>query len=109
MFIFSSEGIRVIARDHLGNICGRRHCSISEGSVEGLKAKAILQGIRLAKDKEWQIIVVESDAEVVINHLKGMDFLWRIDMIMSNVLGLARSVNNVTWETIPITANLSLD
>lgn len=41
-----------------------------------MEAKAILEGIRLSEEKEWWNISVESDAEVVINHLKGNDYLW---------------------------------
>lgn len=53
--------------------------------------------------------MVESNEEVVINHLKGLKFIWRIDAISSNVLVLARSICNISLEAIPRAPNQSAD
>lgn len=104
----TSGGISIIARDHLGNICGGQHNSVRGGSIKKLEAKTILEGIRLAEE-EWQNIIVELDVETtVINHLKNINFIWRIDTIMTNVLVLANSISNVTWEVIFRIANFSV-
>lgn len=65
----------MIARDHLGNICGGRHGLARGSSVEEMEVRAILEGLRLTVEKNWHNIIVESDALTVINHLRGTHFL----------------------------------
>lgn len=74
-----------------------------------MKSKTILEELRLLMDKMWQNIVVESDVEIIINHLKDTNFIWRIDVISSNVLGLARAISLVSWEAIHRVVNHSAD
>lgn len=47
-------------------ISGGCHGSVRGRSVEEVKVKAIFEGIKLAVEKKWQKIVVESDADAVI-------------------------------------------
>lgn len=55
-------GMGVIARDHMGNICGGKHDSTMGGSVVEVEAKAILKGINMAIKMGWQNIAIKSDA-----------------------------------------------
>lgn len=91
------------------SICGGSFSQMKGESIEELEAKAILEVNRLVVLKKWQKINVESNAATMIYHLRGLDFSWRVEAIMLYAKFLARSVGSVTWECIPITANLCAD
>lgn len=102
-------GLSVIARDHSGAICGGRQMPIIGGSVEELEALAIVEGMILATESGWRDIVVESDSEVVINHLKGIKFSWRIEAILPRVRTMATSCATIRWVAILRNANKCTD
>lgn len=77
--------------------------------MKEMEANAILEGIRLVVEKGWQNIVVESNAEMVINHLKGGAFIRRIEAILSAARALATSLRRVLWVAIPRTVNKCAD
>lgn len=103
------DGVGVIARDSSGTIKGGRQGAVRGGSVEEVKALSILEGIQLAVEKNWHNVVVETDAMTVINHIGGNGFVWRIQTIADNLKALASSLRNVSWETIPRSANQYAD
>lgn len=103
------KGIGVIARNHSGEICGGWRSSTNGGSIEELEANTILQAVTIAVEKRWHRVTIESDAEVVINHLRGTDSLWRIDTIMLNVKMLTTTIESVAWDAIPMTVNICAD
>lgn len=57
-----------------------------------LEAVAILQGIRLIATKGWQSVIVESDSAIVIDHMMGTHFAWRVEPILANVVALANPI-----------------
>lgn len=102
-------GIGVIARGQDRHICGGWHGASNEGSIEELEAKAVLHAVQLAVEKRWPRTVIESDSEIVIDHLKGTTYLWRIDTILSNAKILASNIKAVDWIAIPRTVNACAD
>lgn len=77
--------------------------------MEEIEAKAILEGIDLAVEMGWQTVTIESNNEVVINQLKGADSMWIIYSIVANIIALARTIGNVSWEVIPRMTNQCAD
>lgn len=94
------DGLRIIARNHVGHICGGRQLQVSADSIEELEAKAILEGVKLAIQNRWKHVSVESDAEMVINHFKGTKYSWRIDTIVDNAKVIARLFESANWVNI---------
>lgn len=102
-------GIGVIARDSHGRVVGGVHCAEQSTSAVALEAKAVLLGVKLAIENNWDSIVLESDAEVVLNHVLGIAHFWEIETTIRNSLYLARSILNMSWVWIPRVANQSAD
>lgn len=98
-------GISVIARDGEGRPCGGRIMQLESNSIEELKALAIMEGVKFVVEERWLKVRIESDAEMVINHLKETTFLWRIDTIVANAKVIASSINNINWVHIPRLVN----
>lgn len=74
-------------------------------SLDELEEKAILEGIKLASLNKWQNLAVELDATVIINHLNGINFSWRIKTILLNAKVLAKSLDSASWVNIPRNTN----
>lgn len=60
------EGIRVVARDSTEHVIGGLNRKTFSDGVEWLEARSLLEGIKLASEKGWHNIEVESNSQVVI-------------------------------------------
>lgn len=74
---------------------------LQSDNVDGLGAHAILEGVKLAIEKGWRQIEVESDARVVIEKINGKMEKWRLEVVCDNINILASRNNNFKWKAIP--------
>lgn len=72
----------------------------------GAGGQGVVEGVRLALSNDWKNVIVESDSAIVIDHLLGRNFAWRVESELSNALVLASSVESIRWVKIPRAANL---
>lgn len=91
----------MIAQDYRGQVLCGGHSMARGDSAKIIEARAVVEGFRLAVEKNWEDVVVETDAATIINHIKGIDKSWRIETIMANDLLLARSVRRISRRAIP--------
>lgn len=64
-----------------------------------------MEGVKLATEQRWQDVLIESDAELVIKHINGASFLWKLDTIVENIKVLATPIESISWAHIPRAAN----
>lgn len=64
-----------------------------------------MEGVKLATEQWWQDVLIESDAELVIKHINGASFLWKLDTIVENIKVLATPIESISWAHIPRAAN----
>lgn len=57
-------GLKLIARDHEGSICGGAPFQTQGASVEELEAKTVFERVKLAFLKKWSKVIFESDAKL---------------------------------------------
>lgn len=102
-------GIKVIAGNHAGEVVAGYQSSEMAVSINFLEARAVYEGVKLTIENSWESVEIESDAEVVINHVKGTTKFWQIESIIQNSIYLAGSIRNLTWNRIPQYANQCVD
>lgn len=90
-------GIEVIATDHEGTVQDGWLGKAVGAPAEDIEARAVLEGVQLARRNGWQNVVIKSNVAPIINHIRRTDFSWTIDTIFSNVSELARAFTSVDW------------
>lgn len=53
-----------------------------------LEPTIIYKGTRLALEMNWQKVKIESDSQILINHIRGVNYHWRIATLVANTLSL---------------------
>ncbi|CAN6690783.1 unnamed protein product [Malus baccata var. baccata] len=86
-------GIGVVIRDLVGSLIGGNCIHLIRSSPEEVKAKAILEGLKLA---------ASSGHRKVKRNLKG---LWKIIPIVEEIRKHACLLSSLHWEWIPWSAN----
>lgn len=64
-------GIGVIARNHNDEVVGEYHSLEVADNVEYLETQVLYEYVKLAIEKRWENVLTESNADSVINHIKG--------------------------------------
>lgn len=65
----------------------------------------VSEGIRLTIENNWEMVEIESDTQNVIRQLRKEDYHWRTTTLTANILHMAESRRQVTWNTITRTTN----
>lgn len=63
----------MIARDHRGEVVRGFHASEEADNAEYLEARAVYQGIKLAKEKKRDNVIIETDAVSIVNQICCID------------------------------------
>jgi ribonuclease HI len=100
-------GLGSVIRDSSSSLLGGLARPTSCGSALIAESKAILEGVKLAKDLEVRKLVVETDSKVIIDNLRNPSTSedWRICPIIRSIRKLSSSFSDIRWEWIPREAN----
>ncbi|KAK9926537.1 hypothetical protein M0R45_023762 [Rubus argutus] len=100
-------GLGSVIRDSTSSLLGGLARPTSCGSALIAESKAILEGVKLAKDLEVRKLVVETDSKVIIDNLRNPSTSedWRICPIIRSIRKLSSSFSDIRWEWIPREAN----
>lgn len=58
--------IGVIARNETGQVIGGANRRKNGWNIEALEAEALLMGVSLAREKQWEKVIFESDSETIM-------------------------------------------
>ncbi|TQD76114.1 hypothetical protein C1H46_038336 [Malus baccata] len=103
--------IRVVAKDWNSGCkavqCVRVHASTAAMAEE----LTVLEGCLLVRNLQLQEVVIESDAQAIIQYLKSpsMSCDWELLPIMSRALEVGRSFQSCSWSWSPRSANMPAD
>lgn len=85
----------------------RANRRLKGGDAVSLEAEVVMMGVRLALEKVWHHVVIESDYEVVINQLRGQGNRWRIEALCSNIIGMVNNGVSMEWKAVQQSINES--
>ncbi|XP_020960337.1 uncharacterized protein LOC110263435 [Arachis ipaensis] len=109
-----------VFRDHVGNLLTASNSKIAATSPLAAEALAVREGLIIAKNFQLERVIFESDSLILIQALKSKATIAEFQVILDDILDLARNISNCgfTWapregnalahEVAKLTANGSL-
>ena len=103
--------VATVIRDSNGTFIAARRQSVSSFGVQKAKAKAILEGCKLAIQLELKKVIIESDSKEIVSSLCNSIYQgsWQTIPVLSQALQLKGAFQQCKWAWIPRSANLVAD
>lgn len=97
----------MVARKASGKVIGGLNRKCRSDGVEIMEASTILEGLKLAAERGWITVKIESDLRVVIYQINRNIPHWRLQALLVNITNLVRRIGRITWKAVPRMYGLS--
>lgn len=90
----------MIERDLEGRILTGRNTTCKDMSAKNLEAKEILQAVELVVHDKWDDVIIESDAQQIINMLQGtqLQMDWELKNILMDITLMSTKIPRLHWK-----------
>ncbi|XP_025678982.1 uncharacterized protein [Arachis hypogaea] len=103
--VFFGGATAAVFRDHAGNLLTASNSKIAASSPLAAEALAVRKALIIAKNFQLKRIIFESDSLILIQALKSKASIAKIQVILDDILELARNISNCGFTWVPREGN----
>ncbi|XLU93939.1 hypothetical protein S245_008291, partial [Arachis hypogaea] len=103
--VLSVGATTAVFRDHAGNLLTASNSKIAATSSLAAEALAVREALIIAKNFQLERVIFESDSGIFIQALKSKATIADIQVILDDILDLARNISNCGFTWVPREGN----
>ncbi|XP_016170478.1 uncharacterized protein LOC107613135 [Arachis ipaensis] len=103
--VHSGGATAAVIRDHTRNLLTDSNSKIMATSPLAAEALAVREALIMANNFQLERIIIESDSLILIQALKSQASIAEIQVILDDILDLARSISNCGFIWVPREGN----